>query len=235
MKTVMRRTSSSSKAPRAPLVFLFDVDNTLLDNDRIVADFNACLKRQLGATLATRYWSLFDALRSDLGYADYFGALQSLRRTSPLDPGLMAVSHFLVDYPFAKRLYSRSLDVIARFKRWAPVVLLSDGDIVFQPRKVEASRLHKAVDGRVLIYVHKEHELSDVALRFPSEHYVVVDDKLPLLAAIKRIWQSQVTTVFVEQGHYARACKLASNCRPADLAVKQIADLLQFPKKTFIG
>lgn len=235
METVMRRTSSRRKTRRTPLVFLFDVDNTLLDNDRIVADFNACLKRQLGATLATCYWSLFEALRSELGYADYLGALQSLRRAYPLAPGLLAVSHFLVDYPFAKRLYSRSLDVIARFKRWAPVVLLSDGDIVFQPRKVAVSRLHKAVDGKVLIYVHKEHELSDVALRFPTDHYVVVDDKLPILAAIKEIWQSQVTTVFVRQAHYARACKITANCRPADLAVKQIADLLQFPKKTFIG
>jgi FMN phosphatase YigB (HAD superfamily) len=235
MESAMTRTTSPRKARRAPLVFLFDVDNTLLDNDRVVADLSACLKHQLGIKLANCYWSLFEALRSELGYADYLGALQSLRRAFPRAPGLLAVSHFLVDYPFSKRLYSESLAVIARFKRWAPVVLLSDGDIVFQPRKVEASRLHKAVNGKVLIYVHKEHELSDVAARFPAEHFVVLDDKLELLAAIKGIWQSRVTTVFVSQGHYAKASKITAKCPLADLTVNHIADLLQLTRKTFLG
>jgi hypothetical protein len=235
MESVMRRTTSPTKARRASLVFLFDVDNTLLDNDRVVADLSACLKHQLGTKLARCYWSIFEALRSELGYADYLGALQSLRRAFPRAPGLLAVSHFLVDYPFATRLYSESLAVIARFKRWAPVVLLSDGDIVFQPRKVEVSRLREAVDGKVLICIHKEHELSDVAARFPADHYVVVDDKLEILAAIKDTWRSRVTTVFVGQGHYAKASKPAAESRLADLTVKQIGELLRFTRKTFLG
>ena len=220
-------------AQRAKVVFLFDVDNTLLDNDRIIADLNAHLQREVGRKRASRYWTLFENLRSQLGYADYLGALQQFRHAFPHDLGLLAVSRFLVDYPFAKRLYAKSLEVIAHFKRCAPVVLLSDGDVVFQPHKVDRSGLGKAVDGNVLIYVHKEAELADVKSRYPAERYVVVDDKLAILGAIKKIWKSRVTTVFVRQGHYAVDPNILAQNPHADLSVRRIGDLLTCDTSAF--
>jgi FMN phosphatase YigB (HAD superfamily) len=212
---------------RAKVVFLFDVDNTLLDNDRIIADLNAHLKREVGPKRARSYWTIFEKLRAQLGYADYLGALQQARRDFPHDVGLLAVSRFLIDYPFAKRLYPKSLDVIKHFRHSAQVVLLSDGDVVFQPRKVDRSGLHKAVDGHVLIYVHKENELADVEARYRAAHYVVVDDKLAILTAIKKVWSSRVTTVFVRQGHYAMDRQILARYPDADMSVRRIGDLLK--------
>jgi FMN phosphatase YigB (HAD superfamily) len=212
---------------RAKVVFLFDVDNTLLDNDRIIADLNAYLKREVGPKRARSYWTIFEKLRAQLGYADYLGALQQARRDHPHDVGLLAVSRFLIDYPFAKRLYPKSLDVIKRFRHSAQVVLLSDGDVVFQPRKVDRSGLHKAVDGHVLIYVHKENNLADVEARYRAAHYVVVDDKLAILTAIKKVWGSRVTTVFVRQGHYAMDRQILARYPDADMSVRRIGDLLK--------
>jgi FMN phosphatase YigB (HAD superfamily) len=220
-------------AHRAKVVFLFDVDNTLLDNDRIIADLTAHLQREVGPKRACRYWALFEDLRSQLGYADYLGALQQFRHDFPHDLGLLAVSRFLVDYPFAKRVYRKSLEVIEHFKRHAPVVLLSDGDVVFQPRKVDQSGLGKAVAGHVLIYVHKESELADVKTRYPAERYVVVDDKLAILSAIKKSWKSQVTTVFVRQGHYAVNPEILARNPHADVSVRRIGDLLKFDAAAF--
>jgi FMN phosphatase YigB (HAD superfamily) len=228
---VTRKTSDH--AGRSKIVFLFDVDNTLLDNDRIIADLNAHLRREVGPERARRYWTIFEKLRAKLGYADYLGALQQARRDDPHDLGLLAVSRFLVDYPFAKRLYPKSLDVIKHFRRWAPVALLSDGDVVFQPRKVDRAGLGKAAGGHVLIYVHKENELADVEARYPAARYVVVDDKLAILAAIKKSWKSRVTTVFVRQGHYAMDPRILSKYREADVNVKRIGDLLKFDDATF--
>ncbi len=208
------------------VVFLFDVDNTLLDNDRVTADLRRHLETEVGNEGSRSYWNIFEQLRSELGYADYLGALQRYRSENPHDPHLFTVSHFLIDYPFANRVFPHALDVIELVKQWGPAVILSDGDVVFQPRKVERSGLFEAVDSNVLIYVHKERELDDVARRFPANHYVMVDDKLRILAAIKKIWSERVTTVFVRQGHYAHDPQIAAACPPADVAFDQIGDLL---------
>jgi FMN phosphatase YigB (HAD superfamily) len=208
------------------VVFLYDVDNTLLDNDRVTADLRHHLEKEVGSEGSQSYWKIFEELRSELGYADYLGALQRYRSENPHDPRLLTVSHFLIDYPFANRLFPHALDVIELVKKWGPAVILSDGDVVFQPRKIERSGLFEAVDGKVLIYVHKEQELDDVAQRFPADHYVMVDDKLRILVAIKKIWKERVTTVFVRQGHYATDPKITAAYPPADVAFDQIGDLL---------
>ena len=206
-------------------VSLLDVDNTLIDNDRIAADLRRYLVREVGRDRATRYWAIFEQLREELGYADYLGALQRYRVENPRDPHLLAVSAFLVNYPFANRLYPASLDVIERLGALGPTVILSDGDVVFQPRKVECSGLFDAVEGRVLIYIHKERELDDVVRRFPADHYVLVDDKVRILTAVKQMWGARVTTVFPRQGHYAHAPDVASY-PPPDVTVERIGDLL---------
>jgi FMN phosphatase YigB (HAD superfamily) len=212
---------------RAAVVFLVDVDNTLLDNDRVTADLRRHLDEVVGPAGRARYWALFEQLRVELGYADYLGALQRYRLEFPRDLRLLTVSAFLVDYPFANRLYPGSLDVLERFRGWGPTVILSDGDVVFQPRKVRRSGLAEAVDG-VLIYVHKERELDDVEQRYPAEHYVLVDDKLRILTAVKRAWGSRVTTVFPRQGHYAHDPEILATHPAADLTVERIGDLVDY-------
>lgn len=219
------KRKTSKKSGRAKVVFLFDVDNTLLDNDRVSADLTKYLKREVGLKRARCYWAIFEQLRTRLGYADYLGALQRYRSEYPHDLGLLAVSRFLINYPFANRLFPNSLAVIERVKQWGSAVLLTDGDVVFQPHKVDRSGLYAAVDGRVLIYTHKERELADVEAQFPAYHYVIVDDKLRILAVIKKIWGSRVTTVFVRQGHYARDSKMLASYPPADVSIKRIGDL----------
>lgn len=217
------------------IVFLFDVDNTLLDNDRVTVDLKRHLEREVGHERQERYWAIFEELRRELGYADYLGALQRYRMEYPRDAHLLTVSHFLVNYPFAMRLYPESLDVLEHVRQWGETVILSDGDVVFQPRKVERSSLFEAVEGRVLIYVHKEHELDDVEARFPADHYVVVDDKLRILTAVKEVWGERVTTVFVRQGHYARDAQTLAQYPPADHCVERIGDLLRFERASFAG
>ena len=214
-----------SLAAPAPVVFLVDVDNTLLDNDRVTADLRRHLDETVGPEGRARYWAIFEQLRVELGYADYLGALQRYRLEFPHDLRLLAVSGFLVDYPFATRLYPGSLEVLERLRGWGPTVILSDGDVVFQPRKVERAGLGRAVDG-VLIYVHKERELADVERRYPADHYVLVDDKLRVLTAVKRVWGARVTTVFPRQGHYAHDPEALATYPAADLAVEGIGDLL---------
>jgi FMN phosphatase YigB (HAD superfamily) len=217
------------------IVFLLDVDNTLLDNDRVTADMHRMLEREVGRARADDYFALFESLRAELGYADYLGALQRYRHLHPRDPHVLFLSHFLVEYPFANRLYPESLDVIDLLKGWGSVVILSDGDVVFQPRKIERSGLWSAVDGQVLIYVHKEHELDDVVERFPARHYVLVDDKLRILAAIKGVWGQRVTTVFVRQGHYANDPSVLAEYPPADVTVERIGGLLELDRDVFSG
>jgi FMN phosphatase YigB (HAD superfamily) len=214
------KTAASAKK----VVFLFDVDNTLLNNDQVTRDLQNHLEREVGALGARHYWAIFESLRTDLGYADYLGALQRFRTQYPHDLRLLTVSRFLINYPFANRLYPGSLDALEHAKAWGRTVLLTDGDVVFQPRKVERSGLLEAVEGHVLVYVHKEHEVPDVSHRYPSRHYVVVDDKLRLLTAIKKIWRKRVTTVFVRQGHYALDPKIVAACPPADLTLEHIGD-----------
>jgi FMN phosphatase YigB (HAD superfamily) len=208
------------------VVYLLDVDNTLLDNDRVVSDMMRYLGQAVGEESARQYWAIFDRLRTQLGYADYLGALQVYRSDHPRDPNILEVSSFLINYPFANRLFPTSLDVIDRMKGWGRVVILTDGDVVFQPRKIERAGLQEAVDGQVLIYVHKELELDDVERRYPADHYVMVDDKLRLLAAIKARWGDRVTTVFPRQGHYAHDPTILATYPPADMAVDRIGDLL---------
>lgn len=210
------------------VVTLLDVDNTLLDNDRVIADLMRHLERQVGHEREQHYWTLFEELRNELGYADYLGALQRYRMEYPRDPHLLVVSSFLVNYPFANRLFPNSLDVVERVKQWGPAVILTDGDVVFQPRKVERSGLFEAVDGNVLIYVHKEQELEDIERRYPADHYILVDDKLRILAAVKRIWGDRVITVQPLQGHYAQDPKLQAAHSPADLTIDRIGELLDY-------
>ncbi|MBA2291460.1 MAG: HAD family hydrolase [Gemmatimonadales bacterium] len=209
---------------RNQVVFLLDVDNTLLDNDQVTDELSSFLTRELGADCRDRYWAIFDALRAELGYADYLGALQRYRLENLHDPEILCLSSFLVNYPFADRLYPGALDVVQHLAQWGPTVILTDGDVVFQPRKVERSGLFDAVAGRVLIYLHKERELDYVEKRFPAEHYVLVDDKIRILTAAKDIWGARLTTVFPRQGHYAHAPDVATYPAP-DLTIERIGDL----------
>jgi FMN phosphatase YigB (HAD superfamily) len=206
-----------------PMVFLVDVDNTLLDNDRIQDDLKRHLEREFGAKSRDRYWAILEALFVELGYRDYLGALQRYRAEHPQDVHLISMSSYLVDYPFANRLYPGALDVLEQLRAWGATVILSDGDVVFQPRKVQRSGIWEAVDGHVLIYIHKEEMLEDVERRYPAQHYVLVDDKPRILAAVKDAWGDRVTTIFPRQGQYARDAKAY---RPADLTVERIGDLL---------
>jgi FMN phosphatase YigB (HAD superfamily) len=208
------------------ITFLLDVDDTLLDNDWIERDLRRHLDHSFGVERSALYWDLFEKLRTELGYADYLGALQQYRIEYPRDPHLLEISLFLVDYPFADRLYPGALDVIARLRSWGPTVIVSDGDVVFQPRKVERSGLWQAVAGHVLIYIHKEQMLDDVEQRYPAHHYVMVDDKLRILAAMKNIWGDRLTTVFPRQGHYALDPKNAASYPAADICVERIGDLI---------
>jgi FMN phosphatase YigB (HAD superfamily) len=219
----------------APVVFLLDVDNTLLDNDRIIADLKAYLTQAFGAERQERYWAIFETLREELGYADYLGALQRYRAENPRDPHFLQTSFYLLDYPFASRLFPGALDLIERLGRLGTTVILSDGDVVFQPRKIERSGLFEAVEGRVLIYVHKERELDDVERLYPAGRYVMVDDKLRILTALKNAWGPRVITVFPRQGHYALDPQARATFPPADLTIERIADLLSYDLHTLLA
>ncbi len=218
------------------VAFLLDVDNTLLDNVRVQDDLRNHLEREFGAASRDRYWAIFETLRTELGYADYLGALQRYRCVEAdgnvNDPRLLLMSSFLVDYPFADRLYPSTLDALAHLRTLGPTVILSDGDVVFQPRKVQRSGLWDAFGGRVLIYIHKEEMLADLEQRYPARHYVMVGDKLRILATMKKILGDRVTTVFVRQGHYALDPHIRSAIPPADLAIERIGDLLNYDFRT---
>ena len=213
--------------PSHPVVFLVDVDNTLVDNDGIQQDLKDHLERTYGVAARDRYWRILEDLFTELGYRDYIGALQRFRVEHPREVELLAMSSFLMDYPFAERLYPGALEVLKRLRSLAPTVILSDGDVVFQPRKVERAGIANVEDGEVLIYIHKEESLEDVERRYPAEHYVLVDDKLRILDAVKRQWQHRVTTLFVRQGHYAHDPAAMAGFAPADLTIERIAGLLQ--------
>jgi len=208
------------------IVFLFDVDNTLLDNDRIQEDLSEYINAEHGTKARDRYWEIFDTLRNELGYVDYFGALERYRLEAMCDPRVLSTSNWLIDYPFADRLYPGALTAVHHVRRWGPAVILSDGDAVFQPRKVERSGLWRVFEGHVLIYVHKEKALDDVARRYPAKHYVVIDDKLWILAAIKQVWGARVTTIFARQGHYAMDPNVLAKYPHGQIQLNQIADLV---------
>jgi FMN phosphatase YigB (HAD superfamily) len=208
------------------LVYLIDIDNTLLDNDEVIADLKRHLLDLFGADGEQRYWAIFEELWRELGYADYLGAFQRFRIERPRDPPAIRASHFLLNYPFAARVFPGALDAIAALRRRAGVVILSDGDAVAQPNKVARSGLWDAVDGAVLIYTHKEEMLDDVERRYPARQYVMVDDKVRILAAIKAIWRERVTTVFVRQGSYAVDRAALARYPPADVAIDRIGEIV---------
>jgi FMN phosphatase YigB (HAD superfamily) len=207
---------------------MFDVDNTLLDNDRITGDLKKHLEKKVGKDSQDRYWAIFEELRIELGYADYLGALQRYRLERPRDPNLLEVSYFMINYPFANRLYPESLDAVDHARGMGLAIILSDGDVVFQPRKVDRSGLYEEFEGRVLIYVHKELELNDVEVRFPADHYVMVDDKVRILAALKKHWGRQVTTVFPRQGHYAMDSALVAQFPKPDITLERIGEFTRY-------
>ncbi len=211
-----------------PLVFLVDVDNTLVDNDGIQQDLKDHLERTYGVAARDRYWRILEDLMVELGYRDYIGALQNFRVEHPREVELLAMSSYLMDYPFAERVYPNALEVLKHLRTLAPTVILSDGDVVFQPRKVEHAGLAKVADGNVLIYIHKEEALQDVERRFPAEHYILVDDKLRILDAVKQVWGKRVTTVLPRQGQYAHDAKVLSALPPADITIERIGDLLDY-------
>ena len=218
---------STARSPD-DVVFLLDCDNTLLDNDAVQEDLRAHLARELGPASRDRYWAILEQQRIELGYVDYLGALQRYRLADEGDTRLLLMSSFLVDYPFASRLYPGALDVIRHLRTWGLTVMLSDGDVVFQPRKIQRSGLWAAVEGRVLIYIHKERMLEAVAARYPARHYVMIDDKLRILAMIKQVWGDRVTTVFPRQGHYAHDPNNLTAYPAADLTVERVGDLVSY-------
>ena len=217
------------------VVFLLDCDNTLLDNDGVQEDLRDHLAREFGAVHRDRYWRILEELRAELGYVDYLGALQRYRLGEESDPRLLLMSSYLVDYPFASRLYPGALDAIRHLRTRGLTVILSDGDVVFQPRKIQRSGLWAAVEGRVLIYIHKERMLDAVAERYPARHYVMVDDKLRILAAMKQAWEDRVTTIFPRQGHYALDPNNIIAYPAADLTVERIGDLVNYDRSALPG
>ncbi len=210
------------------LVVLFDVDNTLVDNDTVQADMRDHLASHYGPAARDRFFEIIEELRASLGYVDYLGSLEKLRMEQMHDPRILRIASWLVDYPFAKRLYPSAIDVVHHAATTGRTVVLSDGDAVFQPRKVERSGLWEAFHNNVLIFVHKEEELAVVEQFYPAKHYVLVDDKLRILTAVTRVWGQKVTTVFVRQGHYATDTKAIAALPPADITIDRIADLLTF-------
>src|SRR5215471_13621800 len=226
---VQKRTETDST------VFLFDVDNTLLDNDRVEADLKRHLRSEVGEEYQQRYWEIFEQLRTELGYADYLGALQRYRVERPRDPKLLEVSHFMVNYPFANRLYPESLDAVEHVRQFGRTVILSDGDVVFQPRKVDRSGLFEIFEGHALIYVHKERELEDVENKYPADHYVMVDDKVRILTAIKEYWGPRVTTVFPRQGHYALDPEQVGKYPQPDITIQRIGEMQRYSIREIVA
>jgi hypothetical protein len=216
------------------VVFLFDVDNTLIDNDRVQAHLREHLEQAYGVATRDRYWEILEDLRNELGYVDYLGALERYRIEAMHRPEVLRMSSWLVDYPFADRLYPGALDAVKHVQQWGTPVILSDGDAVFQPRKVERSGLWRAFDNRILIYIHKEQELEDVGRHYPANHYVLIDDKLRILSAVKEIWGERVTTVFPKQGHYAFDTNVLAEYPPADIELAKIGDLLTYDLPAFL-
>jgi FMN phosphatase YigB (HAD superfamily) len=214
--------------PRDSIVFLVDVDNTLLDNDSVQDDFQRHLEGQFGADARDRYWRIQERLFVEFGYRDYLGALQHYREEHPEDLRVLSMSSLFLDYPFGDRLYAGALDVLRRLREWGRAVVLTDGDAVFQPRKVERSGISAAAGGNVLIYVHKEEALDDVQQRYPARHYVLVDDKPRILTAVKHAWGERVTTVFPRQGQFAHDPSVVAACPAADVTVERIGDLLSY-------
>jgi FMN phosphatase YigB (HAD superfamily) len=228
-------TAQTTVAAPADIVFLVDVDNTLLDNDRLISDLMDHIASEYGPTSRDRYSQILEEVRSRLGYVDYLGALQQYRLEHLDVPELLGMSSFLIDYPFAERLYPNALQVLKHLQGMGETVILSDGDVVFQPRKIQRSGVWDAVDGRVLIYVHKEQMLKSVEQRYPARHYVMIDDKLRILDSLRNQWQDRVTTVFPRQGHYAHDTAAMAGFAPADVIVEGIGELLEYDARDLLS
>jgi FMN phosphatase YigB (HAD superfamily) len=209
-----------------PVVYLIDVDNTLLDNDRFGAALGDHLDLTFGAAERGRYWTVFSERRARLGFADYLGSLEVFRDGLEDHPRLLHLAEFLLEYPFAELLYPDALATLAHLSTSGTPVLLSDGDIVFQPRKIRRAGLWDAVAGRVLVYLHKETMMDRVQHLFPAQHYLVVDDKPNLLAAMKAALGARITTVFVRQGHYAHDVQAQTQMSSPDRTIERIGDLM---------
>ncbi|MCH2694053.1 MAG: HAD family hydrolase [Acidobacteriia bacterium] len=210
------------------VVLLLDVDNTLLDNDRVLTDFTHYIEDTIGYENNKRYWDIFIKLRDEIGYADYLGALQLYRVKYPHDPRLLKISSYILNYPFANRLFPKALEIIDQLKTWGLVVIFSDGDIIYQPRKVESAGLFNVANSNVLIYVHKELALDDVERRYPAEHYILVDDKIRILNSVKHSWSRRVTTIFIRQGHYALDPEVHVKYPPPDLTIEGLDELTTY-------
>lgn len=223
---------SASSHASGGTVFLIDVDNTLFDNDGFAADLGAELERSFGADGRARYFALYEALRDEVGYADYLGALQRFRQGRETHPGMLRIGAWMLDYPFAEHLYPHALDAIAHLRTLGTTAILSDGDIVFQPHKIRHSGLWQAFAGEVLVYVHKQHMFDAVQARYPAAHYVMVDDKAYLLTALKRVLGPRLTTVFVRQGHYA-ALPAEPDALTPDIEIAAIGELVRFAATDF--
>jgi FMN phosphatase YigB (HAD superfamily) len=217
------------------ILFLLDVDNTLLDNDRFTADLSARLVRGFGTGGRDRYWAQFARLRDELGYADYLGSLQAFRTGLEEHPDLLQMSSFLLDYPFAQLLYPRALETIAQLRTLGLPVVMSDGDVVYQPRKVQRSGIWEAVEGRVLIQPHKQHALDAMQRCYPAAQYVMVDDKRELLAAMKQTLGTRLATIFVRQGHYAIESADRVIHPPPDISIECISGLIGLDRAHFAG
>jgi FMN phosphatase YigB (HAD superfamily) len=215
------------------VVFLLDVDNTLLDNDRFGADLGEHIEQAFGATERARYWKIFADRREQLGWADYLGSLQLFRTGLDDDPRLLRMSEFMLEYPFSGLVFPQALAAIAHLSTFGTPIVLSDGDVVFQPRKIQRAGIWGAVAGRVLIYIHKEKVLDHMQHRYPAAHYVMVDDKPNLLAAMKAILGARLTTVFVRQGHYAHDVQSHTELPPPDRVIEAIGDLVKFNPTDF--
>ena len=216
------------------IVFLFDIDNTLVDNDRVQADLKQHLATTYGPEARDRYWEILEQKRTELGYVDYLGALERYREESMHRPEILRMANWLIDYPFADRVYPGAMDAVRHVRQWGLPVVLSDGDAVFQPRKVERSGVWKEFEGRVLIYIHKEEELDDVVRLYPARHYVLIDDKLRILTSVKKVWGDRVTTIFPKQGHYALDRAAIAQYPPADVELDAIGDLVKFDLKQLV-
>jgi beta-phosphoglucomutase-like phosphatase (HAD superfamily) len=210
----------------SPVAYLLDVDNTLIDSDAIVDDFRRHLSNALGERAQAEYWRIFEGRQEELGYADYLGSLQTFRCQNPRDLDFLKLSMFLLDYPFEKRLFPKALDLVAYLRSQGPVAIVSNGDVVFQPHKIESSGLFAAVDGNVLVYIHKEQDLADVEQRLPAHHYVMIDDEPRELAAAKKRWRDRTTTIFARQGRHAHDPKRVQPYPMPDIKVERIGDLL---------
>jgi haloacid dehalogenase-like hydrolase len=217
------------------IVFLFDIDNTLVDNDYVQADLKQHLATTYGPEARDRYWDILEQLRTELGYVDYLGALERYRLEALHRPEILGMSNWMIDYPFADRVYPGAMDAVRHVRQWGLPVVLSDGDAVFQPRKVERSGIWNEFEGRVLIYIHKEEELDDVERLYPARHYVLIDDKLRILSTAKKVWGDRVTTIFPKQGHYALDPAVLTQYLPADIELAAIGDLVKYDPKQLVN